>query len=247
MEFFNTIGQKLSLATTCFQICQDRSNHHGALLMDRTAELDLYFERVGSGKYSGHYHNEVNLLTRGQAQKVTDLFSGHPTIEAFGGFVLDDPETSDHHVCATKSPIAGQVLFLSHDGDTRIVFESLAGFADAVKRALEEGCFLSDLHPDLSPLCQDQLGLVSFIETLCKDDGGGDVAVQLIPSLDLYNSELLERLAVGDNFFLAEAIAIEIRKRPRPDLLHIAKQCCGHPHPQVAKAGAAAVRAIREA
>jgi hypothetical protein len=215
--------------------------------MDRTAELDAYFERVGSGQYSGRYPNEVHLLTRGEAQKATALFSGHPTIEAFGGIVLDDPETSDHHVFATKSPIAGQVLYLSHDSDTRIVFESLAGFADAAERALEEGCFLSDLHPDLSPLCQDQPELVNLIETLCKNDRGEDVAVQLVPSLDLYNSELLERLAVGDNFFLAEAVAIEIRKRPRPDLLHIAKQCCGHPHPQVAKAGAAAVRAIREA
>jgi hypothetical protein len=215
--------------------------------MDRIAELDVYFERVGSGQYSGRYRNEVNLLTRDEAQKTTDLFSGHPTIEALGGIVLDDPKTSDHHVFATKSPIAGQVLYLSHDSDTRIVFESLARFADAAERALEEECFLSDLHPVLSPLCQDQPELANFIETLCKNNRGEDVAIQLIPGLDLYNFELLERLAVGGNFFVAEAIAIEIRKRPRPDLLHIARQCCGHPHPQVAEAGAAAVRAIREA
>lgn len=215
--------------------------------MDWTAELDMYFERIGTGQYSGRDQNEVNLFTRSKAQKTTDLFSGHPTIEALGGFVLDDPDTSDHHVFATKSPIAGQVLYLSHDGDTRIVFESLVGFVDAVDRALKEGCLLSDLHPVVSPGCRDQPGLVSFIETLCKDDEGEDVAVQLIPSLDLYDFDLLERLAGGDNFFLAEAIAIEIRKRPRPDLMHIAEQCCAHPHPQVAKAGAAAVVAIRRA
>ncbi|WP_454690191.1 hypothetical protein [Achromobacter aloeverae] len=215
--------------------------------MDRTAELDVYFERVEIGQYSGRYHNEVNLLTRGKAQKTTELFSGHPTIEALGGFVLDDPETSDHHVFATKSPIAGQILYLSHDGGTRVVFESLTHFVAAVERALEERGFLSDLHPVLSPLCQDQPGLVNFIETLCKDDEGEDVAVQLIPSLDLYDYALLNRMAVADNFFLAEAIAIEIRKRPRPDLLRIAEQCRAHPHAQVAKAGAAAVAAIRGA
>lgn len=215
--------------------------------MDRTAELDAYFERVGGGQYSGRYLNEVNLLTRSEAQKITDQLNGHPTMEALGGFVLDDPETSDYHVFATKSPIAGQVLYLSHDGDTRIVFESLVGFVDAVERALREGSFLSDLHPVLSPWCEDQPGLINFIETLCEDDEGEDVAVQLIPSLDLYDTELLERLAVAENFFLAEAVAIEIKKRPRPDLLHIAEQCSAHPHPQVAKAGAAAVVAIRRA
>lgn len=89
--------------------------------------------------------------------------------------------------------------------------------------------------------------MVNFIETLCKDDEGEDVAVQLIPSLNLYDYTLLNRMAVADNFFLAEAIAIEIRKRPRPDLLRIAEQCRAHPHAQVAKAGAAAVAAIRGA
>jgi len=213
--------------------------------MVQTAELDVYFERVEAGEYSGRYQNEANLLTKRQAEKTTELLSRHPTIEALGGFVLDDPDTSNHHVLATKSPIAGQILYLSHDGDTRVVFEYLTQFVAAVERALEEGCFLSDLHPVLSPLCQDQPGLVSFIGTLCEDDEGEDVAVQLIPSLDLYDHALLNRMAVADNFFLAEAVAAEIRKRPRPDLLPIAEQCCAHPHAQVAKAGAAAVAAIR--
>jgi hypothetical protein len=50
---------------------------------------------------------------------------------------LDDPRTRDHHVFATKLPIAGQVLYLNHDSDTRIVFESLAGFAEAAERDYE--------------------------------------------------------------------------------------------------------------
>lgn len=213
--------------------------------MDLTAEQDGYFERIRSGQYSGRYRNEMNLLSRGEAQKATELFSGHQTIEALGGFVLDDSETSDHHVFAMKSPVAGQVLYLSHDGDTRIVFDSLSRFVDAVERALAQGCPLNSMHPSLSPLCQDQPKLVNFINTLRDDDEGEDVAVQLIPSLDLYDSELLERLAAEDNFFLAEAIAIEIGKRPRPDLLRIAELCSAHPHPQVANAGAAAVGAIQ--
>ncbi|MGJ7542294.1 hypothetical protein [Variovorax sp. LT1R16] len=215
--------------------------------MDRAAELDLYFERVGSGRYSGQFSNEVNLLEQVQAQKTTDQMSGHPTIEALGGFILDDSETSNFHVFASRSPIAGQVLYLTHDGDTRVVFGSLLEFVDAAEQAVAQECFLSELHPVLSPLCEDQRGLVNLIERLCEDDGGEDIAVQLIPSLDLHDTEFLGRLVVSDNFFLAEAIAIEIKKRPRLDLLRIAEQCSAHLHPQAARAGAAAVSAIRAA
>lgn len=211
--------------------------------MNCAAELDAYFERLAA-RCPGR---DLNLLARDQARDATEQLSWHPAIEALGGLVLDDPGTSDHHVLARKSPLAGQVLYLSHDGDTRIVFESLAQLLDAAQRATQQECPLSDLHPALSPPCRDQPGLSGFMQALCEDEQGEEMALELIPSLDLQDLELLQRLVGGGNFFLAEAVAVEIGKRPRPDLLLIAEQCRAHDHPQVAKAGSAAVAAIRRA
>lgn len=213
--------------------------------MDLASELDGYFQRVGSGQYAGHFKNQVNLLSRVKAETTTKQFSAHPTRVALGGYVLDDLETSDCHVLLTKSPVAGQVLYLCHDGDTRIVFASLGEFVDAADRALAEGCWLTELHPVCSPLSKDQPGLVALIRTLCEDAEGEDIAVQLIPSLDLCDFKLLERLALAANFFLAEAVAVEIEKRPRPDLMPVAELCVTHSHCQAANAGIAAVSAIR--
>ncbi len=214
--------------------------------MNRAAELDAYFERVGNARYAGHLRNEVNLLDRTNAKKMSDLLSEHPTIQLLGGVVLDDPDTSNHHIFATRSPVAGQVLFLSHDGDTRIVFASLDEFVDAAERAVNEGRWLTDLHPLCSPLTPDQKGLAELIRHLCLGNGDEDTALELIPSLDLSDVDLLEYLAAAPNFFLAEAVAVEIAKRPRKDLLSVAELCSAHPHPQAASAGNEAVRAIRK-
>ena len=214
--------------------------------MNWAAALDAYFDRVGNARYAGHLRNEVNLLDRTGAEKLSGLFSEHPTIQVIGGVVLDDPETSNHHVFATKSPVAGQVLFLSHDGETRIMFASLDEFVDAADRAVNEGRWLTDLHPLCSPLSKDQKGLAELIRNLCAGNQDEDTAVELIPSLDLSDVDLLEYLVAARNFFLAETVAVEIAKRPMKYLLGVAELCSAHPHPQAARAGSEAVRAIRK-
>lgn len=213
--------------------------------MNWAAKLDAYFEEVSNARYADHLRSEVNLLDRTNAKKLSDLLSEHPTIQLLGGVVLDDPKTSNHHIFATRSPVAGQVLFLSHDGDTRVVFASLDEFVGAAERAVNEGRWLTELHPLCSPVSPDQKGLADLIRHLCSGNRDEDTALELIPSLDLSNVDLLEYLSAAPNFFLAEAVAVEIAKRPRTDLLNVAELCGAHPHPQAARAGNEAVRAIR--
>ena len=134
--------------------------------MDWTSELDAYFEELSDGRFGYQFQSEVNLLSRISAEKFTQQVSGLPTLAVLGGFVLDDPETSDHHVFVTKSPVAGQILYLCHDGDTRIVFASLRDFVDAARRAVAEDRYLSELHPVCSPICEDQAGLSNLIRKL---------------------------------------------------------------------------------
>ncbi|UQN37201.1 hypothetical protein MTR80_05730 [Alcaligenes aquatilis] len=213
--------------------------------MSLTAECDDYFKQVEQGLYAERFDQEVNLLPFVQAQAFSEQFSGHPTLDALDGLILDDPDTSSHHVWVCESPLAGQVFYLSHDDDSRIVFPSLSAFLTAAQQALERSCCLSELHPSHTPLCPDQTGLSNFITHLCGNDEHEEIAIPLIPSLDLQDFPLLRRLASADNFFLSEVLAQEIKKRPRADLLTIAELCSAHPHPQAAKAGVAALRAIK--
>ena len=215
--------------------------------MDLSKELAAYFSRVDGGGYAHQYKNEVNLFSQDQAKAESQLFDGLYVIDLLGGVILDDPNTSNHHVFATRSPLAGQVFYLSHDGESRIVFDSLADFVAAADDALQEGLWLSEMHPGISPVCHDQAGLSELIRTLCASDDPDHeaMAVSLMPSLDLRDKELLNELADSDNFFIVEAIAEEIQKRPQLDLLVIAERCRQHPHEQAARAGEAAVFAIQ--
>lgn len=173
------------------------------------------------------------------------LFAFHPAVRELHGYVLDDENTSNHHFLVTVEPLAGSVFFLSHDGDSRVVFESAADFLDCVRKAQAEGLSVSDLHPWLSPVARDQTALANFIHALLRQECN-DLVVCLVPSLDLENLSLLQLLASDADFFLGEAVAMEIEKRPSEALLPIAITCADHAHPQVAVAGSRAMRRIQQ-
>lgn len=103
------------------------------------------------------------LLAPSEVLEQTAQLGFHPLVQQLGCYVLDDANTSDHHLLATRSPLAGCVVFLSHDGDTRAVFDSATGFLAAVQQAQASGREVSDLHPALSPLAPDQAALAAFI------------------------------------------------------------------------------------
>jgi len=206
--------------------------------------LDAYFERISDGALAGRWANEVNLLSQPQVDELSHLFASHPIVSRLGGLVLDDPETSNHHVLLTKGPCAGQVLYLSHDDDSRVVFDSLNELVDAASRTVECGAFLFELHPQCSPVSPNQAELAQLIEEGLRDGADDCVAMALIPSLELNDMTLLQRIAASSNFFATEAIANEVSKRPEARLLPIATLCSKHRHPQAAAAGKAAMAAI---
>lgn len=211
-------------------------------------DLALYFAAVGRGDYSEHWDVEVNLFNFAQSERWTDDFFFHPIIQAFDGRVLDDPNTSNHHIYLNRAVLTGCILFLSHDGDTRIVYSTLVDFLGAADAAKQEKHVLSEIHPSSSPILQDQVGLSRLILDLYPNgDAGNEAAVlALIPSMDLRDEVLLNRLVLDADFFLGEAVAIEIEKRPTNHLVQIAELCAGHEHMQVRNAGHKALVAIRQ-
>ncbi|WP_233840432.1 hypothetical protein [Dyella sp. 2HG41-7] len=209
--------------------------------------IESYFADVDTGKYSGLLQFELNLIKRESAEALTGTFSSHPIIRLLDGFVLDDPETSNHHVLLCHHPFEGQVLSLSHDGDSRVVFSSLSELLVAAKETQARQISLSELHPDVSPCASDQGALSHLIDSLIEGTAeDADVALALIPSMDLSDTKLLEKLATHENFFFGEAVAIEIAKRPSTKLRSIALICSNHSHVQAAEAGEKALGMITD-
>lgn len=119
-------------------------------------------------------------------------------------------------------------------------------FLNVAHDAQLQGLSVSDLHTHLSPVFRDQAALANFLrELLCRGDCN-DLIVSLVPSLDLQDLSLLQLLVSDSDFYLGEAVAIEIEKRPAHALLPIAISCSNHGHPQVAAAASRALRRIQQ-
>ena len=204
--------------------------------------LSAHFHLLSNGDYS-----HPTLLSPIAVQAYSDEFSFHPAVQLFGGYVLDDLGTSNHHLLITTGPLAGSVYYLSHDDDSRVVFATSSDFLAAVLHALATGQDSSDLHPVLSPLANDQSALSDLMTELLDADENSaeDLLPSLLPSADLKDLALLQRLATSDSFYLGEALAHEIIKRPSAHLLPIAQLCAAHAHSQVSSVGAKAVRSIQ--
>lgn len=201
--------------------------------------LQKYFDELKRADWTSS-----SLFDAETVVEQSKLFAFHPTVRELHGYILDDENTSNHHFLITVEPLAGSVFFLSHDGDSRMVFESVTDFLDSVRKAQAEGLSVSDLHPRLSPVASDQAALANFIHALhCQECN--DLIVSLLPSLDLEDLPLLQLLANDADFFLGEAVAMEIEKRPSKTLLPIAITCADHVHPQVSVAESRALRRIK--
>lgn len=206
-------------------------------------DLRAHFERMDAVSGPG-------LLDAAAAVELTLDFRGfHPVVRMLDGVILDDEETSSHHVYLGHPALAGMVLFLSHDDATRIVFPSLDAYGAAARAAREDDDLVADHQPDGAPMAADQPALRALIARLLDvyDDDAGQVVTALIPSLDLRDTELPSRLALHEDFYLGEAMADAIARRPSPGLAEVARLCASHPHPQVAQAGARAMRAVAAA
>lgn len=201
--------------------------------------LDAYLARIDGQDFSG-----ASLLSAADIVRWSLDLRSLPIPRRLDGLVLDDPQTSNHHLLLTAPPLAGAVLYLSHDGDSRVVFADVEDFLDAVRRAAADDGEIEDFHPSVSPPAGDQAGVGALIRSLLASADDEDAAVAFIPSLDLRDTALLRELASHENFFVVEALAVEIAKRPSEALREIASICAAHAHPQAANAGKRAVAAV---
>ena len=162
------------------------------------ADLKAYFDRIEKGSYSNWREIGLNLLPVHKAADLTQKFREFdPVVQALDGFILDDPETSDYHVYLGHPSLKGTVLYLPHDGITRVVFASLHEFLAAADTALDSGPDLRGFHPVISPIAKDQGCLSELIKQQLDLEDGSPVITAIIPSMDLRDLELLRRPSHG--------------------------------------------------
>lgn len=227
----------------------DPSKLLASLIAHVPDDLSAYFTRIADGSFSDHDDVEVNLLPIAEAVKWTiDFLDFHPLVQTLGGVILDDPNTSNHHIYLSQPVFGRAVLFLNHDGDSRIVFRNLSEYLDAARHSIDNNVDLRTYHPKGGVLIDDQTGLNGLISELYdenKDGNGTDVVLSLIPSSNLIGDGLFERMAKDDDFYLGEVIGDTISLRPRPTLKSLAMICRNHKHPQASRAGERALAAIK--
>ena len=202
------------------------------------AQLENYFgivEEWGDGR------NDHGLLSTEESVEWTNRFrSFHPLVRDLQGIILDDPGTSDHHVALCREPFKGAVLYLAHDGESRIVFEGVDSFLIAARYAAKRGGYVVDEHPNHAWMADDQPALKGLIILLASGPDSEDIVPALLASLDLSDAGFLSALVSADDLFVPEAVGREIAKRPSSHLMAVAKLCEDHRHPMVQKAGAVA-------
>ncbi|UUZ46926.1 hypothetical protein LP420_24940 [Massilia sp. B-10] len=65
------------------------------------AELSAYFARIADGRFA-----RLHLLDRDAALALTAGMRSHPLVARLGGWILDDPYSSDFHVYLTEPALA---------------------------------------------------------------------------------------------------------------------------------------------
>ncbi|HEX7645434.1 MAG TPA: hypothetical protein VF472_24800 [Burkholderiaceae bacterium] len=209
------------------------------------ADLLAYFGELTSDTFIRSGANDKGeLLSASAAAALTQLLAeAHPLMGMLGALVLDETDTSSYHVYLAAPPLQGCILYLSHDGETRIVYDTPQRFLAAVIEA--NTADLEELHPPCPPTVADQTGLTKFIDANLDHDDADMILTVAIGCLELKDTSLMRRLATHADFFVAEALGDAIEKRPAPELLALAELCASHKHAQAANAGRRACQTIR--
>jgi hypothetical protein len=80
------------------------------------------------------------------------------------------------------------------------------GSLPAAVKAKQMDRYVSEQHPDVPSLAEDQAALRDLLSSLRLSENNDDVIPTLVPPLDLSDPEFLINL-IGDDFFIGEAIA----------------------------------------
>jgi len=198
-----------------------------------------------------HLNNEplgINILTAEKSRAYSEALRQFTATAELGLVTLDDANDSNPYCYISNGPLAGMVLHYTHDDSPQIAFANLQAFRAALEGIRAQNVAIWDL-PEATPKPTSPIsGLAAAaVELLTHPDA--DHAEWLLclylPLLPLQTEELLEALSRHDSFFVREALALEIAKRPASNMLGAAERLANDPHPQVARPGERALVAVK--
>lgn len=173
---------------------------------------------------------------------IQDTLIGEP----LGLVVLDDADNSNPFCYVTRGPARGLILHLKHDDASAFAFSSLSRFLRAIGNAIETHKTIDGLVFDSNFASVAQSELSGYLQHQCEHDGIAEVICVMITLLHEPTKELVDILAVHDDFYVRESLAEFIAVNPNETLLSTATMLAGDPLAQVARHGERALEAIRE-
>jgi hypothetical protein len=187
----------------------------------------------------------INILSLPSAINYTAGIHRHAILGApFGLIALEDANNSNPYCYVTKGPTAGSVMYLCHDGDSRIAFSSLRGFMAAIDTAIANRTRIDDLPRDPALAGLDRSDIVAHVARLAEGNGAIEEICVLVPLLSTTEAGLVNVLSQHPDFFVREVVAHLLVAYPNIDLFVAAERLAADPHPQVARPGKRALSAV---
>ena len=188
----------------------------------------------------------INILRLDEALKYTEGIQEHAVLgRPFGLIALDDANNSNPFCYITKGPTRGSILYLCHDGESRITFSSLRDFIAAIEVAIAERTWIEELRPDATLSALDSDAVAEYVARLLENGDHTEEICVLIPLLNTSKLKLMESLAKHHDFFIREGVAHQIAANPNVALLDFCNLLATDKHPQVARPGQQALAAVK--
>ena len=187
----------------------------------------------------------INILRLPSAIEYTAGIHRHTILGVpFGLVALEDANNSNPYCYVTKGPTRGSVMYLCHDGDSRIAFSSLRDFMAAIETAITNRTWIDDLPRDETLAGLDRIAIVGHATRLAEADGAAEEICVLVPLIPTTEVGLMNILSQHTDFFVREAVAERLAANPNVALLAAAERLAADQHPQVARPGKRALSAV---
>jgi hypothetical protein len=220
-------------------------------MLDYTSQIT---DVIGSAPADllAYYHAEVfpiyprsriNCLPFNQAKECSQKMRGISVVNTLGLWILDDANDSNPFAYISKGPCASMVIHFSHDPEPEIAFSSLRNYLVAMHNAGARGVDIDDIPNEPISISVD-----SAIREFAAQgtDDATFLLTTYLPVAAALQKETKDRLISHDDFYVREAFAAYLAGKGSVEDEMLANTLAFDTHSQVARAGRAAVNAIKK-
>lgn len=218
----------------------DYSSQIAAVIGSAPADLIEYYR---AGCLPNYPTSWINCLPFDKARDYSQTMQDIPVVDRLGLWVLDDANDSNPFAYISKGPCAGMIIHFSHDREPEIAFSSLEHFLASMHDAGSRQLDIESITKEPINVSLDRV--IRELGEEGTDDATFLINIYLPISAEL-QKETKECLKRHEDFFVRESLARFLAARPFSEDEMIAEELAADQHAQVARAGKAAVAAIKK-